>query len=58
MTLIAFTGATCFEAQVGVIWVRVLRPNMYFIPYRHFLTKKYVFPQVVCFGIDRTNKGN
>ncbi len=42
-------GATCFELQVGRLELRLLRFKYYFKPYRHFLTGKVVFPQMVKF---------
>lgn len=38
-------GATCYEFEIGRVYIRILRPSLYFIPYRHFLTRRFVFPK-------------
>ena len=45
MRMVAFKGATCYEAQLGCVYVRILRPRFW---------KWDPFQVIVTFGIDRT----
>lgn len=47
----ACVGATCYEAQVGRIHCRVLRPKLYFWPYRHWITRRIVWPRAISFRL-------
>lgn len=40
-------GATAYELEFGRVCIRILRPRCYFWPYRHWITKRWVFPRAV-----------
>jgi len=48
-------GATAYEVQIHKLVIRILRPKLYFWPYRHFLTGKLVFPEAIGFRIYPVN---
>jgi hypothetical protein len=51
MTSAFMVGATCFEVQILRMCIRVLRPQCYFWPYRHFITRRLVIPRVITIRI-------
>jgi hypothetical protein len=46
-------GATCYEYQIGKIGVRILRPSMYFVPFKTFYGE-WRFPTIIKFYKDKS----
>jgi len=51
----AMIGGTAYEVQIGKFYLRILRPKMYFWPYRLYPRTKLKFPQVI--SISWLNRG-